>query len=172
MNLPSGTQIIPHDASRNTATAASGANVTIPKLADTIVVREDADIDRITDQLVRKLRGDEYPEEIIEAALAYVESYGYVDDLRYAGNYIESTGGSRSRRRIAADLMRRGVPSDVIEEAFAGAEEVDEAAQITALLARRGFDPETAEREEREKMIRFLMRKGYSYENISRTIDV
>lgn len=55
MNLPSGTQIIPHDASRNTATAASGANVTIPKLADTIVVREDADIDRITDQLVRKL---------------------------------------------------------------------------------------------------------------------
>ena len=55
MNLPSGTQIIPHDASRNTATAASGTNVTIPKLADTIVVREDADIDRITDQLVRKL---------------------------------------------------------------------------------------------------------------------
>lgn len=54
INLPSGTQIIPHDASRNTPVGSGG--VSIAKLADTIVVREDADIDRITDALVRKLR--------------------------------------------------------------------------------------------------------------------
>ena len=53
INLPSGTQIIPHDASKNTPV---GGGVTVAKLADTIVVREDADIDRITDALVRKLR--------------------------------------------------------------------------------------------------------------------
>jgi len=53
MNLPSGTQIIPHDASRNMK--LGGGNITIPKLADQIIVREDADIDRITDALVRKI---------------------------------------------------------------------------------------------------------------------
>ena len=53
MNLPSGTQIIPHDASLNAA--RSSGDITVAKLADTIVVREDADIDRITDSLVRKL---------------------------------------------------------------------------------------------------------------------
>ena len=53
INLPSGTQIIPHDASRNAAVGSS--SVTIAKLADSIIVREDADIDRITDSLVRKL---------------------------------------------------------------------------------------------------------------------
>ena len=52
MNLPSGTQIIPHDASRNTPI---GSNINIAKLADSIVVREDADIDRIGDAIVRKL---------------------------------------------------------------------------------------------------------------------
>ena len=52
MNLPSGTQIIPHDASRNTPL---GGNINIAKLADSIVVREDADIDRIGDAIVRKL---------------------------------------------------------------------------------------------------------------------
>lgn len=52
MNLPSGTQIIPHDASRNTPL---GGNITIAKLADSIVVREDTDIDRIATEIVRKL---------------------------------------------------------------------------------------------------------------------
>lgn len=53
INLPSGTQIIPHDASLNTQT--EGRNINIAKLADSIIVREEADIDRITDQLVRKM---------------------------------------------------------------------------------------------------------------------
>ena len=53
MNLPSGTQIIPHDASRNTPI---GGGITIAKLADSIVVREDADIDRIGEAVVRKIR--------------------------------------------------------------------------------------------------------------------
>lgn len=54
MNLPSGTQIIPHEASRNTP--IGGGNITIAKLADSIIVREDADIERIGDAIVRKLR--------------------------------------------------------------------------------------------------------------------
>lgn len=51
--LPSGTQIIPHEATLNTPV---GGGITIAKLADQIVVREDADIDRIGDAIVRKLR--------------------------------------------------------------------------------------------------------------------
>lgn len=53
MNLPRGTQIIPHEASLNTPI---GGGISIAKLADQIVVREDADIDRIGDAVVRKLR--------------------------------------------------------------------------------------------------------------------
>ncbi len=53
MNLPSGTQIIPHDASRNTPV---GGGISIAKLADSIIVREDADIERIGDAIVRKIK--------------------------------------------------------------------------------------------------------------------
>lgn len=53
MDLPSGTRIIPHDASRNTPV---GGNVSIAKVADMIVVREDADIDKIGDAIVRKIQ--------------------------------------------------------------------------------------------------------------------
>lgn len=62
LNLPRGTQIIPHDVSMHMAEtagkrAADGGvrNVSIAKLADQIIVREDADIDKIATALVEKL---------------------------------------------------------------------------------------------------------------------
>lgn len=54
VNLPKGTQIIPHDLSRNmVGNTIGGSTVTIT--GNTFTVREEADIDRITDALVRKM---------------------------------------------------------------------------------------------------------------------
>ena len=60
MNLPNGTQIIPHDLSEvmvkeHARNVGNGMTVNIPKLADTIVVREDTDIDKIGEALANKL---------------------------------------------------------------------------------------------------------------------
>ena len=60
MNLPNGTQIIPHDLSEamvkeHARNVGNGMTVNIPKLADQIIVREDADIDRIGEALANKL---------------------------------------------------------------------------------------------------------------------
>lgn len=61
LNLPYHTQIIPHDVSMEMARAAgakaagAGSSITIAKIADKIIVREDADIDRIATAIVEKL---------------------------------------------------------------------------------------------------------------------
>lgn len=57
VDLPQGTRVYPHDESVRMARQEAGRplNITIPKLADQIVVREDADIDRIAEAIVRKL---------------------------------------------------------------------------------------------------------------------
>ena len=54
LDLPHGTRIYPHDVS--VQMARNGRSVSIAKLADTIVVREQADIDRIAEAMVRKIR--------------------------------------------------------------------------------------------------------------------
>ena len=59
VDLPRGTRVYPHDESIKKAFndgARSNAGVNIAKLADTIVVREDADIDRIANALYNKLK--------------------------------------------------------------------------------------------------------------------
>ena len=59
VDLPRGTRVYPHDESIKKAFndgARSSSGFNIAKLADTIVVREDADIDRIANALYSKFK--------------------------------------------------------------------------------------------------------------------
>lgn len=56
LDLPHGTRIYPHDVSMAMAKSGGGTNINIPKIADQIVIREESDIDKIGDAIVRKLK--------------------------------------------------------------------------------------------------------------------
>jgi len=121
-----------------------------------------------------KLEAGEYPEDCIEEAIAYVESYGYVDDLRYARDYILYHLDRKSRTRIEQDLMRRGIDRDIIRAVFEELEEEgtrqDEAAMIQKLLEKKKYDPKTAARQEKQRMYAFLYRRGFHADAISRAL--
>ncbi|MBR1771730.1 MAG: regulatory protein RecX [Lachnospiraceae bacterium] len=123
-----------------------------------------------TAQLREKLVQGHYPPACIEEAMAYVASYHYTDDVRYAVQYITLQEEKRSRRRIEQDLAGKGIARDVIEEAFAAWEaqggQQDEEAMIRSLLAKRKFDPQQADYAECRKQAAFLAGKGFSAEKI------
>ena len=125
-------------------------------------------------QLVTKLKQGLYPEGIIDAVLAYVISYGYVDDIRYAGSYIRYAGQSRSRRQIENDLIRKGVSAEDIRQAYEQCAEEDgvtaEEELISRLLEKKHFDRQNATYEESRKMVSFLYRKGFSLDKIYRVL--
>lgn len=127
-------------------------------------------------QLEDKLKQGEYPQECIEEALSYVESYGYIDDRRYAGDYIEYHIQNKSRMRIETDLMRRGISKEVIHRAFEVLGDMgvvqDEAALIRDLLNKKKYCAHTATKQEQQKMYGFLYRKGFSSEAISRALEL
>ena len=62
-------------------------------------------------QLRDKLRlgKTQYPPEIIDEAIAYVKAYHYVDDARYARQYVECMKVKKSRRQIEQEptMMQR-----------------------------------------------------------------
>ena len=55
IDLPHGTRIYPHDESVRMAKGVGGTVLNIPKLADQIIVREDADIEKIGDAIAKKI---------------------------------------------------------------------------------------------------------------------
>lgn len=124
--------------------------------------------------LKRKLLEGRYPEEIVEEALDYVTSYGYLDDMRYAEEYIRCYCESRSRRRIMQDLSLKGVGADLVERAWqcyeAENKPMEEETQIMEFMHKKQFDPEHADYKERVRFMNFLYRKGYSMDSIYRCI--
>ncbi len=124
--------------------------------------------------LREKLRDGDYPETCIEEAVAYVESYGYVDDQRYARDFIVYNLDRKSRMRIEQDLMRKGIHKDTIRAVFEELEEggtrQDEVAMIRGLLEKKKYDAKTADAQEKQRMYAFLYRKGFHADAINRAL--
>lgn len=125
-------------------------------------------------QLRNKLKEGGYPEQIIQIAIDYVAGFHYIDDLRYAVGYIAGHEDVRSRRRIEQDLLGKGIDRETLEKAWLEWEEQggsqDEQAMIRALLAKRKYDPKNTDRKEQQKLYGFLMRKGFSGEQIRKAL--
>lgn len=117
-------------------------------------------------RLRMKLEAAGFPEEVISDAVEKLQKAGYLDDLRYAQNYIRFHLEDKSLRRIEQDLLDRGIDREWIGKAFAlEGEEQDlreaQRRQILRLLEKRGFRSDEADFSQRQKQMNFLHRKGY-----------
>ena len=65
-----------------------------------------------------KLANGDYPDACIDAAIEYVKSYGYINDLQYAMDHISYHLTDRPKRRLEIDLLKKGIDKTVIAEAF------------------------------------------------------
>ncbi len=125
-------------------------------------------------QLRDKLSDGDYPQELIDEAIAYVRSFNYIDDERYARDYITYHMSSRSKNRIIQDLANKGISKDVYQSILDELYQEDsdaEIEQIKKLLIKKRYDPDTTEFEDKQKIMAFLMRKGYSSSDIRRAME-
>ena len=67
-------------------------------------------IDR-TEADVRRRLSEDYPPEAVDNAIQYVKSFGYINDMRYAEEYIRCKAERTSRKQIRSALTRRKSPS-------------------------------------------------------------
>ena len=126
-----------------------------------------------TKQLRDKLKEGFYPEEIIEEAIAYVSSYHYLDDHRYALDYITYHAEMKSEKKLQYDLLNKGVPADIIAAAFdewreQGGDQ-NEIEMIRKQLEKKKYSPD-CDIKEKQKVYSYLLRKGFSLENVNKVL--
>jgi len=125
-------------------------------------------------QIREKLRQGLYPERAIDEAVEYVKSYGYIDDRRYAKDYIAYYSESRSRGRIEQDLYRKGISRELVqavyEEDLRDEKLPDEISLMEKWLEKKNYKKEGADYREKQKMGAFLYRKGFSLDNIEKIL--
>lgn len=124
-------------------------------------------MDRTEAQLRAKLQQGFYPEDIVEDAIAYVKSFHYLDDARYAWNYAQSQKGKKGQGRIRLELAAKGIGREEIAKAL---EEACQPGQEQELILKwaekRKYSGKSADLKEKQRMYQFLLRKGFCPDDI------
>lgn len=129
-------------------------------------------MDRTEHQLRDKLMQNRYPAVCVDLAIDYVKKYHYIDDLRYATNYISYQQKRKSRQKLKIDLLTKGIDKNVIEQALDEAFDSDEQIKIRQLLEKKHYDPKECDRKEKQKTYQYLMRRGFKGSDILHVMKI
>lgn len=131
--------------------------------------------DRTKWELEDRLKKAGFSPEVVEDAIAYVESYHYIDDERYATRFAEIYRESRSIQRMRQDLMKRHISEELITLAFERIDWDDSPALEKEIRKALKGDQEQLKEysyEEKQKLAAKLYRKGFRTEDIFRQINL
>lgn len=131
-------------------------------------------MDRTEKGLSDRLRQAGFSAEEVEDAMNYVRSYGYLNDLRYAENYISFRINSKSRQKILQELAGKGIDRETALSAWESAAEVetpDELAVLRSTVLKKYQEETVLDEKAMRRLQGFLLRRGFSYGDISHVLD-
>lgn len=126
--------------------------------------------DRSVKEIETKLAEKGYSEEIIAEVIASLKEANYLDDDRFARQWVRFRTEHRhfGPIRLKRELLEKGISSEEADRAIEGrSEEWDLVEQAEAALRRRLKDPSLLhDLKTRQKAYAFLQRKGFNTETI------
>jgi len=131
------------------------------------------DMGRTESQIRQKLKQNDYTDEVVEEAVQYVKSFGYVNDTEYARSFIMNRKDRKSRKELYMLLRQKGISEDILDPVFE--EYYDENSSkeaIFSIMKKKKYHPETATKTDTQKMLAYLTRKGFQYEDIRQVLQV
>jgi regulatory protein len=119
-----------------------------------------------TEALRQRLLSKSFSRESVEEVVSYLTERKFLNDKATTQRFIESKSGKDSvgREKLKAELERRGVPDEVIEESLASLPD-DAARALTCLQAKYGDGAD------RGKAGRFLYAHGFDECSIESALD-
>ena len=131
-------------------------------------------MDRTEKGLRERLIQGGFSEAAAEDAVAYVKDYGYVNDYRYALNYILYRIHSKSRQKIFQELQQKGISRDVASEAWEEAsdlEEPDETSLLRTAIEKKYSPGDTLDDKAMRRLYGYLQRRGFRMGDITAVLD-
>jgi regulatory protein len=131
---------------------------------------------RTETEVRRKLRKSDTPSSVIDDVIARLYDLGYLDDAAYAEDYARNRFANKGYgpKRIERELKERGVDRHIAESAverlFDDNDPID-AAREHAKKRWSRIAGEDDPRRRKQKLYRYLRRRGFTTDTIYRVID-
>ena len=142
----------------------------LPKRALSRALKIVSERDMTERMLSEKLNADCYPEDIINSVIDKLKKERLINDERFIRGFIESKSTKKSKCDIMIALSSKVWDMNLCERLYdeLKADDClkDESELIKELLRKRHYDFEKSDYEAKQKEIRYLSSKGFSYDSI------
>lgn len=131
-----------------------------------LLSRRDHSVKELKTKLLRTV-----DEHNAQRAIDHMLELGYLDDEKYAQALLQHfiQNKNMSAAFIKKEMVKRGVPSDIIADVLDGVE-IDNVAAVTELIEKKYLTKLRAENG-RDKVIAALMRKGFTFSDIRTALE-
>ncbi len=131
---------------------------------------------RTETEVRRKLQQKDYAPSVVHAVIDQLMERGYLDDESYAFEYVQRRFSHKGYGpvRLQAELKRRGIDRTLAEQAIEALFETEDqlaAARQKAEARWPRIAREDDPRKRRDKLYRYLRRRGFTYDVIRQVID-
>lgn len=127
----------------------------------------------IRNYLNKKILKRHYSTDSVEKVINKLKEQGFIDDADFTRMFVETRSKIKPKGKfvLTQELLRHGINKKVIEEYFSE-NEVDEESLALKTLETRWERLKNLEKRERfQKAAQFLLRRGFGYDLIKKTIE-
>ena len=130
--------------------------------------------------LRKKLSDGGYPDSVTDIAIAYVKSFGYINDRQYALDYVGEQSTKRSKKELYLKLSQKGISKEVLDGVFSEVygsykdaredSSFNETDVILKTLKKKGYTGNESY-EERQKLLAYFYRRGFEMDTVYKAMD-
>lgn len=111
-----------------------------------------------------------YSDDVIDKTISFLKEHHFIDDEAFVKRYIELHKNSYSKKVIKQKLFIKGIKKDLLEKVFDSSDTAfNEEEVIKKMLLKKCpdyYEKKDLSMEERQKLLNYLFRKGFSYDMI------
>ena len=113
-----------------------------------------------------------FGENEIERIVKKLKKYNYLNDLEFAKLWINDRMkiNPRGKKVLKIELLKKGINKDIVDSAIAGIADEAEQEMIKKIISKKQKANGTNQLLIDEKIISFLLRRGFRYDTIKKTI--
>lgn len=120
-------------------------------------------------QIVEKLLAKGYEKSTIDKVILFLKEYNFLDDSKFAEMYVKEKLASQGRNKIKYSLIQKGLDESIIKEKL---QNIDKEKEENSLekIGMSKYEQLIKREEDTRKIYKklgdYLMRRGYSWEDI------
>jgi len=118
-------------------------------------------------EMLQKLLKKEYSPEVCEQTVDFLVESGYINDRDYAERYTKDAINFKKQgvMKIKQDLAQKGIDREIINSVIDELD-IDNSENLAKLIEQKTQKLDITDKKQRNRLIGFLLRRGYKYDEI------